>query len=198
MDGVALLKQAASVGLSVRADGDKLVIRGPRKAEPVVRLLTEHKPAVLAAINAEPSANLPKVDPAIDEEFEERSAIIEFEAGVPRDWAEGFARLCTMPRPTGIMPRDWQRLIDNAGTFIDRFASQAASLGWDTASVFGCHPVAPIARLDLAGLIFLIGDGEVVAIADDTAKIRTSGGSVLTYTRRTPAAGEPQVAAWAL
>ena len=132
------------------------------------------------------------------EELEERAAIVEFDAGVPREWAEGFAKLCCMPKPGGIGPRQWQQLIDNAGTFIDRFASQAASLGWDTASVFGCHPVAPTARLDLAGLVFLIGDGEIIAITTMTAKIRTAGGSVLTYQRHEPTLGEPHVAIWVL
>jgi hypothetical protein len=135
------------------------------------------------------------VDPAIDEE---RAAFIEYEAGVPRAWSEGFAKLGTMPRPAGVLPKDWLKLVDNAGLFIDRFAHQAAALGWTTESIFGCHPAAPIARLDLAGLIWLIGDGEIIAITTMTAKIRTQGGAILTYQRHEPTPGEPQVAAWAL
>jgi hypothetical protein len=50
MDGVTLLRRAREVGLAVAADGDKLVIRGPRCAEPVARLLIEHKPEVMAAL----------------------------------------------------------------------------------------------------------------------------------------------------
>jgi hypothetical protein len=50
MDGLILLDRAQKAGLAVRLDGEKLIIRGPRRAEPVARLLIEHKPAVLAAL----------------------------------------------------------------------------------------------------------------------------------------------------
>jgi hypothetical protein len=46
--------------------------------------------------------------------FEERAAIVEFDAGVPREWAEGFARICTGPRPAAIPPARWRELVDNA------------------------------------------------------------------------------------
>jgi len=52
MDGVSLLRRAGEAGLRVAAQGNKLVIRGPRRAEPVVRLLLTHKPAVIAALAA--------------------------------------------------------------------------------------------------------------------------------------------------
>ena len=32
MDGMTLLRRARDIGLAVRAEGDKLVIRGPRSA----------------------------------------------------------------------------------------------------------------------------------------------------------------------
>jgi hypothetical protein len=50
MDGLTLLRRARDAGLNVAADGDKLVIRGPKRAEPVARLLIEHKPEVLATL----------------------------------------------------------------------------------------------------------------------------------------------------
>ena len=53
MDGVTLLRRARSAGLRVVAEGDKLVIRGPRCAEPVALLLLVHKPAVIAALAGE-------------------------------------------------------------------------------------------------------------------------------------------------
>ena len=39
---------------------------------------------------------------AITDDFEERAAIIEYEAGVPRPWAEGFAHMLIMPRPEAV------------------------------------------------------------------------------------------------
>jgi hypothetical protein len=50
MDGLTLLRRAHKAGLAVAAEGDRLVIRGPRRAEPVAQLLIEHKSIVLAAL----------------------------------------------------------------------------------------------------------------------------------------------------
>ncbi len=50
MDGLTLLRRAHDVGLRLEAAGDKLVIRGPKRAEPVVKLLAEHKAEVLQAL----------------------------------------------------------------------------------------------------------------------------------------------------
>jgi hypothetical protein len=50
MDGLTLLRRAHDVGLRLEAAGDKLVIRGPKRAEPVVKLLAQHKREVLAAL----------------------------------------------------------------------------------------------------------------------------------------------------
>jgi len=53
MDGVTLLRRAREAGLAVATEGDKLVIRGPRRAGPVALLLLAHKPAVIAALAAD-------------------------------------------------------------------------------------------------------------------------------------------------
>ena len=50
MDALTLLHRARHVGLHVEAVGDKLMVRGPKRAEPVVRLLAKHKTEVLAAL----------------------------------------------------------------------------------------------------------------------------------------------------
>jgi hypothetical protein len=50
MDAVTLLLRAQRAGLRVERAGDKLVVRGPRQAEPVVKLIAEHKAEVLAAL----------------------------------------------------------------------------------------------------------------------------------------------------
>jgi hypothetical protein len=50
MDGLTLLHRARYAVLRVEAAGGKLVIRGPKRAEPVVKLLAEHKAEVLAAL----------------------------------------------------------------------------------------------------------------------------------------------------
>jgi hypothetical protein len=46
MDGLTLVEQARVAGLTVRADGGRLVINGPRRTASVARLLIAHKPDV--------------------------------------------------------------------------------------------------------------------------------------------------------
>ena len=60
MDGLTLLRCARDAGLAVAAQGDKLVIRGPKRSEPVALLLLEHKPEVMAALV--PAKAAPDVD----------------------------------------------------------------------------------------------------------------------------------------
>jgi hypothetical protein len=51
MDAVTLLRRAKDAGLRVEQLGDKLVVRGPKRAEKFVKLLAKHKLEVLAALS---------------------------------------------------------------------------------------------------------------------------------------------------
>jgi hypothetical protein len=105
-------------------------------------------------------------------EFEERAALIEVGACLPRAWAEAFARLELMPRPASIHEERWRQIIDDAGRFLDRWGRQAAGLGWSEHDVFGTDPV-----LEPAGLVRMIMGGTVEAITPDRAVIRLPCGS---------------------
>src|SRR5215472_15333657 len=50
MDGLRLLKEALACGLQVRVEGDKLIVRGPRRSEPLAKELLEHKVEIMAAL----------------------------------------------------------------------------------------------------------------------------------------------------
>lgn len=50
MDGLTLIREARAAGLRLAVHGDKLVIRGPRRAESVVRKLIDYKPEVMTAL----------------------------------------------------------------------------------------------------------------------------------------------------
>jgi hypothetical protein len=51
MDAVALLHRAQEAGLHIEPKGDTLLVRGPKRAEAVVKLLAVHKAEVLAALS---------------------------------------------------------------------------------------------------------------------------------------------------
>ena len=51
MEAVTLLHRAQEAGLRIELMGDTLLVRGPKRAEAVVKLLAEHKAEVLAALS---------------------------------------------------------------------------------------------------------------------------------------------------
>lgn len=111
------------------------------------------------------------------ETWEERAAHLEYDAGLPREWAEHFAKLLAGPVPGDFSPTRWQAALDGALMFADRWAGEAHRLGWDASEVFGLDDIAPAARIDRRGLAWLLGDGsQVVAMDRGGAEIRTRGG----------------------
>jgi hypothetical protein len=49
----------------------------------------------------------------------ERAAIVEHDGGIPRAWAEGFARLHPDRPPSDVPLRRWQIVINDIGRFLD-------------------------------------------------------------------------------
>jgi len=129
------------------------------------------------------------------EALEERAALVEYGAGVPREWAEGFARLDLGVPPAGFNDARWRLLLDDGGRFLDRWAGEAARLGWEALEVFGIHPLVPSARFDAMGLVPIINGGEVILITERSATIQSPGRSKLVYMRR-PSSG--RVCLWEL
>lgn len=69
MDAVALLGQAKNAGLTVIADADRLVVRGPRSAAPIVEQLRYHKPEVLIALRREQEKRDAETDALLPDHF---------------------------------------------------------------------------------------------------------------------------------
>lgn len=119
------------------------------------------------------------------ETWEERAAHLEYDAGLPRAWAEHFAKLIVGETPGDFSPTRWQAALDGALAFADKWAAEAHRLGWDVSEVFGLHPTAPAARVDCRGLAWLLGDGsQVVTMDGASAEISTRGGGRQHYYRR--------------
>ena len=135
--------------------------------------------------------------PSWGEVEQERAAIVEFDGGIPSAWAEGFARL-DPDRPPGDVPlRRWQRFIDDVGRFLDSpSCAVAAAMGWGPHDLFGCDRDRPFARIDQAGLLWLLKGDKLVALAENTAIIERQTGARQTYRRKPSRPG--QVLAWEL
>jgi hypothetical protein len=110
---------------------------------------------------------------------------------VERQWAEGFARL-DPDRPPADVPRQrWQTFVHDVFRFLDSdFAAVAAALGWGPHDLFGCDRDHPIARLDHAGLLWLLNGDVLVDLDRHKAVIKTKNGARQTYHRKPVAVGE--------
>jgi hypothetical protein len=138
----------------------------------------------------------PHVDNWSDNQ-EERAAIIEYDGGAPREWAEALARLDLSTPPRDVPPKRWVRFIDDCGNFIDNgWARRAAELGWTAFDLFGCDRSKPFARIGRSGLLWLLDGRQLRALTAETALINTASGSGLTFYRRPHEPG--QVLAWEL
>jgi hypothetical protein len=125
------------------------------------------------------------------------AAIVGYDGGVPRTWAEGFARL-DRDRPPGDVPaKRWQRFIDDIGRFLyGPFCAVATALGWGPLDLFGCDGDRPFARIDQAGLLWLLNGDKLIALSENTAMIETRTGARQTYRRKPSEPG--RVLAWEL
>ena len=171
MKALDLVQRAQAGGWHLQPKNGRLKLSGKKPMPaPLLNELRIHRDEVLAFLTAD--------------EREERAAIAEHDGNLTREWADGLATLNAMTTPPDIPEARWSRIVDNAARFADRWGRQAVDLGWSVRDVFGCHPDRPWGRTDQAGLVWLIGDHEVVAITDDTAVIQTSTGNRLTYYRR--------------
>ena len=115
--------------------------------------------------------------------------------GVPGDWAGGVAGLDPDCPPADVPPGRWRGFVDDARRFLaSDFAAAAAALGWSALDLFGCDRDRPFARIDRAGLLWLLSGSRLVALTTDAARIETRTGARQTW-RRKPA--EPgRLLAW--
>ncbi|MBF0110881.1 MAG: hypothetical protein HQL76_17070 [Magnetococcales bacterium] len=159
MDGFLALQSLREVGLNFSLAGDILRVTPREKLTDETRsLIRAHKNELINMLRAEAPAD-PGSKPSLPpgrmiserdsghqtesslacggEVFEERAAIIEHEGGIPREWAEELARLCTRPRPENFSPERWARRLATAALFTKRWAAKAVHYGWTAAEFFG-------------------------------------------------------------
>jgi hypothetical protein len=128
----------------------------------------------------------------------ERAAIVEYDGGAPRAWAEGLARLDPAKPPGDLPQQRWLRFIDDCGRFLDGgWAARAAAFGWGPLDLFGCNRERPFARIDHLGLLWLLNGGTVIELHRNKAIIEKESGTRQTY-RRQPVEVGRTVLAWEL
>lgn len=193
------------MAFNARAFLENLKAQGaPAKAANAAKAERENpeRPETLAGLAALAGANPGTEKPRAatwsdDDTIAERVAIIEHDAGIPRAWAEGLARLATMPAPEA-WGLDWREVRDGVLRFADGlgsgpWAAKAFAGGWNTVDLFGVDPAAPYARLDVRGAATYLKAARVVAITAEEIVIEIRPGNRLCVTKPTNKGG---VAVW--
>jgi hypothetical protein len=137
-------------------------------------------------------------DRSLARDLDERAAIIEFDARVPREWAEGYARLCAMTDPAGVAERDWLALQGAAGRLLDRWGPQLAEFGWTVGELSGAHRRAPWARLDRVGLVRFAMRFDILDVAADAVTFGNAKGARSVIRRRYDARDQGWTLLWDL
>ena len=191
---------------AVRAAGGDVRLVGPHhlkliapRALPddLIEQVRAAKPELLNLLQNKTDATL-GARPNWGELEEERAAIIEYDGGAPRTWAEALARLDPANPPADVPLARWQQFIDDCGRFLDLgWANLAEAFGWGPLELFGCDRERPLARYDHMGLLWLIQGRKLVALTAQTATIDTLTGSLQIY-RRVPMGSGRIVLAWEL
>jgi hypothetical protein len=87
----------------------------------------------------------------------ERSAIAVEDASVPRAYADAWAAF-QIRNPPQVPTAEWYRAVDDAGRFLDEWASLALDFGWQSDDIFG-----------IDGLAWFCGGVRIRALGPDNA-----------------------------
>jgi hypothetical protein len=106
-DAAKLVTRIRANGANVALDAGKLQIVNARKLPAgALDYIKKHARAIADFLDHEGAVN-------------ERAAIIEFGANVPREWAEAFAKVLFDKRPDGVDDYDWTAFLSTCGKMID-------------------------------------------------------------------------------
>jgi hypothetical protein len=116
-DAAAILARIRAKGADVHLTDGRLTIDSGGRLSPEARnYIVAHRAEIVAFLEEEQRQDA----------IEERAAIIEFEAGAPRDWANEFARVLYQRRPPNVTDMDWFWFVTACGRIIDEAPRAAA------------------------------------------------------------------------
>jgi hypothetical protein len=193
---IATSSQRSSVSLvsDVASSSRQIATFAKAGSEPV--LVSQSVPAGVRLKNSRTVERAPQISPTLQgslqegAEFsppgEERAPIVRHDRRIPKSWTQGYLRLDPARPPENVPITRWGQYVDDVGRFLDStFAPVAAALGWRALDLFGADRDRPFARIDQAGLLWLLNGDCVVALSENTATIKTRTGARQTWRRET-------------
>jgi hypothetical protein len=94
-------------------------------------------------------------------------------------YREALARLAAR-LPEDVPADRCRRFLADAESFLQNWSDEANQIGWTAEELFGLHPIAPMARCDRMGLLWMLKGERVVEVTATGARL--SGG--LTFYRK--------------
>lgn len=114
-DPAKIMARIRAHGANIMIDGGKLeIINRTKLPDGALDYIKQNARAIASFLDQEG-------------EFEERAAIIEFDGGAPRDWAEKFANILIKSRPSGVSDLDWSWFVTRCGRIIDEAPERRAA-----------------------------------------------------------------------
>jgi hypothetical protein len=112
---------------------------------------------------------------------------IPLKPNIPLQWVQGTERLQHRPAHAGVPAHRWGVFLSDVDHFLRHWAERAARLGWDTASLFACHPGRPVDYPQGAGLLWRLCGGKITDMHADWAMIEVNGQQQVVHRPRAPA-----------
>ena len=161
------------------------------------RHIADAAPDVSRSVHSVTLAPKPEETATWSDAGAEPAAAVEQDGVIPAAWIEGFARLHPDCPPVDVPLKRWVTFIDDVRSFLGSpFCAVAAAMGWGAHDLFGCDRDRPFARIDQAGLLWLLNGGRIIALTTKTAMIERHTGTRQTLRRKAAEAG--QVLVWEL
>jgi hypothetical protein len=109
----------------------------------------------------------------------------------PQVWRNGFLDLRPSVSPCpGLTGANWTGIHAKGIDFLDRWADEAAAMGWTTLDLFGGHPKVRTVRVDFCGALMMSTDF-VLRITENRMRFTNT-----TFHRDTPGRPDGAVALW--
>jgi hypothetical protein len=164
---------------AIRAAGGEVKLAGEGR----LKLTAEHPlpDALVEQVRAAKAELLAALAEAADDraDDDERAAILEYDGGLPRNWADLLARLRPQRPPPNLSPNAWLAYVDACHILADRWADHMAGLGWHPEAVLGWEGrrLFPYTARSSLPWLLSVGQYTLQSLDDDVAVASTAGGA---------------------